>query len=411
MHLSQITIENFRCFGVGDQRFELHLKKTGLTALVGENDSGKSAVIDALRFVLGTTDKEWYRVDDTDFYQEETSRDIKIVCKFDGLSNSDKRAFVEYLTYEGNLEYEPVLYINWTAHDISKERRGRSYLRVRVEMHSGKDGNGPNFAPEVRELLRATYLQPLRDAEQALSSGRTSRLSQVLLQKDQIKTGGIKYDPDASLDMETLNKLNVLGIGDLANALLKKQQGIVSTSNEIDAYLGRISLRGDGLESNINVSGETSSEDIRLRKLLEKFNLSLSGSGKHGLGSNNLLFMACEFLLLSQEDEGFKLLLIEEPEAHLHAHRQLRIMKFLQEQAEEKHIQIIVTTHSPNLASAINLENMVILDNYRGFSLAKDQTKLRPSDYRFLQRFLDVTKANLFFARGVMIVEGDSENI
>jgi putative ATP-dependent endonuclease of OLD family len=43
--------------------------------------------------------------------------------------------------------------------------------------------------------------------------------------------------------------------------------------------------------------------------------------------------------------------------------------------------------------------------------LAEGQTKLEAGDYRFLQRFLDVTKANLFFAHGVLIVEGDAEAI
>jgi putative ATP-dependent endonuclease of OLD family len=69
MYLSSITIENFRCFGEGSKRLELSLSP-GLTALVGENDSGKTAVIDALRFVLGTTDQEWYRLEDTDFMQK-----------------------------------------------------------------------------------------------------------------------------------------------------------------------------------------------------------------------------------------------------------------------------------------------------------------------------------------------------
>ena len=52
-----------------------------------------------------------------------------------------------------------------------------------------------------------------------------------------------------------------------------------------------------------------------------------------------------------------------------------------------------------------------MIQNGHAFSLAKDETKLEPSDYRFLERFLDATKANLFFARGVMIVEGDAEGI
>jgi putative ATP-dependent endonuclease of OLD family len=59
----------------------------------------------------------------------------------------------------------------------------------------------------------------------------------------------------------------------------------------------------------------------------------------------------------------------------------------------------------------VKLDNLVLVKNGRGYAMAEDQTKLTKTDYRFLQRFLDVTKANLFFARGVMIVEGDAENI
>lgn len=84
MYISMLTIENFRCFGSGTERLELHLQP-GLTALVGENDRGKSAIIDALRVALGTTDQEWYRLDDTDFHSEDVSLEIRIVCKFESL--------------------------------------------------------------------------------------------------------------------------------------------------------------------------------------------------------------------------------------------------------------------------------------------------------------------------------------
>ena len=67
MCISEIRIENFRCFGEGEDRFVLPLR-LGLTALVGENDTGKTAVIDALRFALGTRDQEFIRVEDTDFH-------------------------------------------------------------------------------------------------------------------------------------------------------------------------------------------------------------------------------------------------------------------------------------------------------------------------------------------------------
>jgi len=415
MYLSKITIENFRCFGEGRNGFELPLKP-GLTALVGENDAGKTAVIDAIRFVLGTTDQEWYRLEDTDFPMKDSSREIRIVCKFVNLKAQDKRAFVEYLTYGEKAGDEPILYINWTAKDTGTAPKGRPFRLV--EICSGKNGEGPNIAADARALLCATYLRPLRDAEQALSAGRGSRLSQILRQTEQIKTVGASYDPNVDIDPKTLN---VLGIADLANALLEKQQGIVDTRVRIDKHLQGLYLNGDGIKSSIKVSGSSASDDMRLRQLLEKLILSLDSSGKPGeagklgLGSNNLMFMACELLLLTQEEnseyDGIKLLLIEEPEAHLHTQRQLRVMKSLQELAKDKGIQIIVTTHSPNLASVIALDNLVMIQNGRAFSLAKGETELEPSDYRFLERFLDVTKANLFFARGVMIVEGDAENI
>ncbi len=411
MHISNLIIENFRCFGDGSNKFELPLKP-GLTALVGENDAGKSAVIDALRFVLGTTDQEWFSLDDPDFYCGETSREIRIVCKYEKLTEADKRAFVEYLTYGEIGGDEPVLYINWTAKDTGETRRGQPYRRV--ETRSGKNGDGPTFVPEVRDLLRATYLRPLRDAEEALSAGRGSRLSQILKHTNQIKTVGVDYDPKVDPDPK---KLNVLGIGDFANALLERQAGIVDVLKQMNSHLVKLSLNGEELKSSIKVSGTGASDSTRLRQLLEKLDLSLFGKGKLGLGSDSLLFMACELLLLAEEENGNKLLLIEEPEAHLHAQRQLQVMRFLQTQAKENNIQVIVTTHSPNLASAIELNNIVMIRKHNdlpvvnAFSMAEGNTKLESSDYRFLQRFLDATKANLFFARGVVIVEGDAENI
>lgn len=405
MNLCGLKISNFRCFGDEENSFTLCLKP-GLTAIVGENDAGKTAVIDALRYALGTTDQEWCRIEDEDFHRvgDKSSAEITIQCHF-ALDPAETGAFVEYLTYSKDSKTAPSLYINWTARDTGEHHHGRPYRRI--EVCSGEKGDGPSFAPEVRELLWATYLKPLRDADQALSAGRGSRLSQVLSITSQVTGTGVDYDSNTATEPE---KLSVRGIGDFANDLLEKQEGVKAARNEVDKHLKGFNLKGDQFQSRIRV-GANSNPDVRLRQLLEKLDLSLTVEGKSGLGSKNTLFMACELILLAQESEACKLLLIEEPEAHLHPQKQLRVMKALQKLAKEDGVQIIVTTHSPNLASVIDLDNLVLLWKSRAFALNMESTKLSASDYSFLQRFLDVTKANLFFARGVMIVEGDAENI
>ena len=98
MFLAELRIENFRMFGEGEKALVIPFQR-GLTALVGENDAGKTSVIDALRFALGTTDQDWFRLEDSDFHLNDMKREIRIVCLFEGLDLPDKRAFVEYLTY------------------------------------------------------------------------------------------------------------------------------------------------------------------------------------------------------------------------------------------------------------------------------------------------------------------------
>jgi len=147
-----------------------------------------------------------------------------------------------------------------------------------------------------------------------------------------------------------------------------------------------------------------------LNAILRKLELSLE-KNKSGLGTLNQLFMAAEMIHLKRENyTGLRLGLIEELEAHLHPQAQLRVLKSLIND-NTNDIQYILTTHSTILGSSIPLKYLNLCANSNVYSLDKDNTKLSESDYQFLERFLDATKANLFFAKGVIFVEGDAENI
>jgi putative ATP-dependent endonuclease of OLD family len=129
-----------------------------------------------------------------------------------------------------------------------------------------------------------------------------------------------------------------------------------------------------------------------------------------GLGNSNLLYIAVELLLMPNNDNyvGPRIALIEEIEAHLHTQAQIRLIKHM---AKNVSTQFILTTHSTNLASSINPKNLILLHNNQAFSMAESETELEKEDYEFLERFLDATKSNLFFAKGLIFVEGDAENL
>ena len=142
-----------------------------------------------------------------------------------------------------------------------------------------------------------------------LSAGRGSRLSQILQYTEEIVGAGVAYDDEAGPPDE-LDALSILGIGDLANALLKRHAGLAIARDRLnDEYLKKLSFAGSALAGDIGVAA--GDDFARLRQLLEKFELQLTEAGadhlprNRGLGSNNLLFMACELLLLAQRKMVF----------------------------------------------------------------------------------------------------------
>lgn len=404
MYLSKIKIWNFRKFGSyqkdGTTLPGLSLKLSrGLNLLVGENDSGKTSIIDSIKFVLGTQSNDWIKLDEDDFHCDSKgikSDWLKIECIFKGFTENEAASFHEWLNFDKNKNHILRLTLNGKRKSGSTLKTGIYY-----DIKAGFDDDGTVMNAEAKEKLKVTYLRPLRDAVSELAPKRGSRLSQILSAYEIFKV-------DTKHPLET--------IMDDANKDISKYfkdgEGKVVLETINQKYLEKFSLSHNKLSSKFEIS------ENELRKILEKLELRVFRNEERenntylGLGSNNLLFIAAELLLLKKENyHGLKLALIEEIEAHLHPQSQLNLINFLESNSEDLGFQTIITTHSPTLASKISLKKLILCKNDKAFRMGPKYTNLSEGDYKYLRRFLDDTKSNLFFANGVIIVEGPSENL
>ena len=378
------------------QRPNLNLSFTkGLNVLIGENDSGKSAILEAIKMVLKTHAYERFMWVKEDFY--EGTDEFRIELLIDGLTNSEAAHFTEWLGWTADNPHRPILRLICTVRLIDDKP-------IPQEIRAGMDEAGTAINNQAREYLKITFLKPLRDAENELTAKKYSRLSQILEGHDLFKKGADgkesfeDYVATANQKIKEWFENDTAKGGQLSN---KKQiKGV------IDGFLGSFVQKDTA--SSFSISGS------HIKEILEKLSLNLDGTTGPGLGTMNRLYMAAELLHLQKPGwNGIRLCLVEEEEAHLHPQAQMKVLETIQEQ---KGTQFIITTHSPNLASKVKLSEednnqVVICKDGKAFPMGPRYTQLDKDDYEFLDHFLDVTKASLFFAKGIILVEGWAEEI
>lgn len=397
MYISELKLWNFRKYG--SEYFDLtkpHLIvpfKKGMNVLIGENDSGKTAIIDAIKYVLKTNAYESIRIQQDDFYNDKEH--LRIELLIDDVTDSEASNFTEIMSPRENGDLASLKLVLDVAR---KDGHIQAY-----EVKGGNDADGHSLTPLMKDNLRITYLKPLRDAENELTAKKNSRLSQILQSHELLKQNpnGDKHEliriiEDANAEIEAWFEDDAGG-----DASHKKQiKGV------IDKFLKL--FISDDAESQFLLADPT------MKNILERLAISVVDSKNLGLGTLNRLFMATELLHLKKKGNNLKVCLIEELEAHIHPQAQMKVISALQ---REDGVQFILTTHSPNITSKVKLGkdndvNSILMCNSNNvFPLGPGYTKLAKQDYKYLDTFLDVTKSNLFFAKGVILVEGWAEEI
>ena len=190
MYLEKFTIKNFR----GIQNITLNFNK-GLNVLIGENNSGKTAIIDALRVCLSYGNQK---------------RDIYISLSDFHIDKAVISEELNDIEFHLHFHIDIAAEVGWFNDLLSVAEDGtqdlqlhfRYYLdendRVKYKVWGGTN-EGQAIAPEVLFLIYHVHLDALRDAEQYLRPVRGNRLGQLY--------ANIQIDPDHETDQDKKREL------------------------------------------------------------------------------------------------------------------------------------------------------------------------------------------------------------
>ena len=403
MFLKRFEVKNYRC--IKDATIDFN---EGVNILIGENNSGKTAVLDALRVCL-SYGKQW--------------RDIWVSVNNFHLDKNDPDTDIEdiefHLYFEIQDEVEAGIYNDFLSVGEDDKRELQIHFRYYIEERNGikkvrynvwgGDNEGQPITPNVLDLIYFIHLDALRDAVHHLRPMRGNRLGKLYSkivtneERQEFLSGKVRNVLNDDSDWNTLIEQGKDKVNEHLNetTIAGKEQNV-----EIDFLPFEFRRIVDNLRIQTPVYSEDIIENEDKQKYFELY--------QNGLGYNNLIYIATVLGDLKRqkelEKEAYVALLIEEPEAHLHPQLQNIFFNYLNK-LNEIGFQIFVSSHSPTITAKADLDSLIVLQDQENeiTSLSIKKSNLDEINKKYLRKFLDVTKCQLFFANGVILVEGISE--
>lgn len=435
MYISKVDIKNYRNF----KDFSIELKP--FVTVIGENNIGKSNLLEAMFLVLShdisVYKKRKLEIEDFNFQCIDELK--KSIVEKNGNEITFPEVRVDIYFLEPDEEQEAVINDCW--YDFSKKEARISYIynycghrkdellkkyELIIEQKKSEGLSMDEITKYIDfpieeyeyavvcgidnkpmdnywlKLMKMEYLDALRDAKLELNSNNGNKLLYRILSDREIE--------DYADIKEKMVELDV--------AIKSDQKVLEGLKKDIAFYLEKLSLETETSSNKINFEFGS----LEISEILKKIGIQYGDEAisieRNGLGRNNLLYMAVVLAhLYEKQNNYFRLIAIEEPEAHLCPLLQRHLAENLFEEKSNNRKQVIITTHSTHIASYLDLDNTVVLfkdqkkvkSHYllSGFGITQEEK----NSINYLKKWLNATNSTMFYSRKIIFVEGIAEQI
>ncbi len=421
MKISRIHIEYFRSIK------QLGFEPGRYCVLIGENNSGKSNILRALTLALSETWPSERNFSEEDFYNQDTTHDIVIQVYFDKTIEEWRNNFkieiagieLRCHAYKKEVKGKPAGTLSVDYNCITKTGKHATYPAEKLEKGQQYKGQWFPFrvTREIRDCLPFIFVDVVREYDRQSPSSRWSILRRLFSEvnteflNDKTK---LKFTKADGTVVEITPKEAFEGAVKDAYKYLR-----TNSFKEIERCLAKNAIEQMGLDAEENKvelhfeSHDPTNAYKQLQLYVDQMGIC-SPASEVGAGLQSAIVVAI-FRTYEQLKKEGAIFAIEEPEVFLHPQKARYFATVLRSLAENGN-QVFLTTHSPVFVQIHDPESVAVVrrpDETGSKIFQVKSLELAESiknTLRLLTEF-DSQRNEVFFARRVMFVEGNTEKI